>query len=159
MRTRFIEGWPGYLITDYGMVWSEKVDRYLKPMLKKRGYLMVNLSQPGGERWTVGIHQLVAMAFVPNPENKPQINHKDGDKGNNRRTNLEWVTAQENHDHAWSLGLMAKGEQVGKLTEKRVLDIRARAGGSETYDDIGCSHGVTKQTVCDIVKRRSWRWL
>lgn len=159
MRSRFIEGWPGYLITDDGRVWSEKVGRYLKPMLKKRGYWMVNLSRIGGERWTVGLHRLVAITFVPNPENKPQINHKDGDKNNNHYTNFEWVTAQENHDHARSLNLMAKGEQLGKLTEERVLDIRARAGTGPTYVEIGQSHGVTKQTVCDIVKRRSWGWL
>jgi hypothetical protein len=62
------------------------------------------------------IHRLVATAFVPNPENKPEVNHKDGNKQNNLPDNLEWLTQKEHHEHTCGAGLMrpAQGEDHGK---------------------------------------------
>lgn len=68
------------------------------------------------------IHRLVAQAFIPNPENKPQVNHKDGNKRNNNVTNLEWVTPKENVVHAVNTGLF-KGTSR-KQTEFRAPDVR-----------------------------------
>lgn len=62
-----------------------------------KGYLRVQLGKEGA----VCIHRIVAKTFIPNPENKPQVNHIDGDKNNNFSNNLEWVTMKENLDHAW----------------------------------------------------------
>lgn len=64
-------------------------------------YLTVQLVKDGECKYP-SVHQLVALAFVPNPEGKPFVNHKDGDKSNNCFTNLEWVTNQENQLHAWN---------------------------------------------------------
>lgn len=72
---------------------------------EKKGYLQVDLYKDG-ERSKKRVNRLVAEAFIPNPESKPEVNHKDGNKSNNNVDNLEWVTKKENCRHAWDNGLV-----------------------------------------------------
>ena len=91
-----IKGYEGlYAITEDGKVWSYRSNRFLKTNINRSGYQYVVVSV-GGERKTFTIHKLVAEAFIPNPEGKQQVNHKDEDKTNNKVENLEWMTAIEN---------------------------------------------------------------
>lgn len=78
--------------------------RVLKQKINKYGYGEVTLSSDG-KRKTYLAHRLVAAAFIPNPENKQTINHKDGNKLNNHANNLEWATQKENQQHKWQYGL------------------------------------------------------
>ena len=92
-----IIGYEGlYAITSCGKVWSYRSKKFLKPTNNRDGYKMVNLYDEYGnsKRWYV--HRLVAMTYIPNPENFPQINHKNEDKSNNCLQNLEWCSAQYN---------------------------------------------------------------
>ena len=96
-----IEGYEGiYQVSNLGRVKSlnynrTKKEKILKPQLHRKGYLYVVLYKEGKGRH-YKIHRLVAQAFIPNPENKPEVNHKDEDKTNNKVENLEWTTRREN---------------------------------------------------------------
>lgn len=93
-----------YLVSNTGKV-RRKNSLTDKPLRDNDGYLVTDLYKDG-KRKTVRVHRLVAKEFIPNPSDKPAINHKDGDKYNNNVSNLEWVTSKENSRHAWENGLM-----------------------------------------------------
>lgn len=84
-------------------------------------YLKVKLYKDGSHR-TLVVHRLVAKAFIPNPENKPQVNHINGDRTDNSVTNLEWCTASENQKHAFRTGLKDP-EDTARATRKKVLQL------------------------------------
>ncbi len=103
-RYKDISGYEGrYQITSWGRVYYVDKDRFLKPEENEKGYLRVDLYDDSGKRKHHKVHRLVAKAFIKNPDGKPQVNHKDGNKQNNSVTNLEWVTNRENVDHRKSL--------------------------------------------------------
>lgn len=100
--SELIEEWKeinGYKISNYGVILG-KNGKQLSTNPSKHGYLScsINLGEPYGK--VGGQHRVIAIAFIPNPENKPDVNHKDANKRNNRVDNLEWVTEQENMTHS-----------------------------------------------------------
>ena len=106
-----IEGYNGdYQVSTFGRVKSFKQGKTMirKPQLR-RGYLGVNLFIDGKMK-EIGVHVLVAQAFIPNPEQKPEVNHIVGCKFNCHVSNLEWATSSENKRHAVKTGLMKTGE-------------------------------------------------
>ena len=93
-----IKGYPGYQISNLGRVWSCKQrGRYMKPSPNNRGYLQINLIAANGKRKKELIHRLVALHFIDNPDNKPEVNHINHIRDDNRVENLEWVTKSENN--------------------------------------------------------------
>ena len=92
-----IIGYEGlYWISNLGNVKSKH--KILKPVINKDGYYCVSLSKKGKLK-TYTLHRLIALHFIENPDNLPQVNHKDEDKLNNSISNLEWCTQQYNHDY------------------------------------------------------------
>lgn len=95
-----------YEVSNYGKIRRKLLNgyKYLKLFTDKDGYYRVCLCE-NEKRIYRSVHRLVAQAFIPNPENKPTVNHKDGNKQNNCVDNLEWATIKENNNHALQTGL------------------------------------------------------
>lgn len=112
-----ISGYDCYQASDLGRI-RRKEGTILKQSTKRNGYKTVDLSQHGKIK-TLLVHRLVACLFCENKDNKPQANHKNGNKADNRAVNLEWVTPQENLIHAYKTGL-AKSHNAKKVRCKQL---------------------------------------
>ena len=109
-------------------------------------------------------HRLVATYYHPNPENKPQVNHKDGNKANNHPDNLEWATGKENIHHAIDTGLLTikRGEanHFSKLTKEEAMAIRIRRHHrNDKLNDLANAFGVSSQAIQNIVYGKTWKHL
>jgi hypothetical protein len=101
-----IQNYEGqYSVTKNGKIFSHKTNRFLSPVSLK-GYLRVKLRDSNNNQKTKNllIHRIVAQEYLPNPENKLEINHKNSIRDDNRVENLEWSTRSENNQHAWTYG-------------------------------------------------------
>lgn len=143
-----------YTITQNGDIINNKTKRILKPQPNGKGYLRIQI---GGTRYFV--HRLVAEKYVPNIYNKPQVNHIDGNKLNNNYKNLEWVTNNENRNHAVLNNLHLCGEDCSwsKLAEVDVLYIRNNKQITKT--ELAKKFNVSRTTIRDIQNNRSWKQL
>ena len=125
----------------------------------KMGYVRLAPSYGG----TALAHRLVALAWVPNPNQLPVINHIDGIKHNNHPSNLEWCTQERNVQHALDMGLAApkrpgKGDDspASKLTSEKVAEIKRRLAAGERSIDLSRMFGVTKGAIGEIKAGRAW---
>lgn len=169
---RNIDGYKHYQVSNIGRVvarkhktWIERnqshgtiKEHFLKAEKDKDGYLKVRLHKHGNSR-KFFVHRLVATAFIPNKENKPQVNHKDGIKDNNVVYNLEWVTASEQRKHAYDTGLQsACGEKNGKakLTYKEIGEIRMLHSYGYKHQELADIYNISCSHVTNIVNYKYW---
>ena len=122
-----------YSVSDCGDVRNDETVRILKGRPVNGGYLYVVLHGK-----SVAVHKLVATAFIPNPENKEQVNHIDGNKRNNRVENLEWCTRSENIKHAYRIGLCKR--LFGKLNPKHRKNIKMLTFNDEYVTEFESSY-------------------
>lgn len=166
---RFIPGLEGrYCATNFGRIFSLNYRRTGRPhelaqAVHPEGYRRVKLSAIN-KNFATAVHRLVAMAFIPNPDDLPQVNHKDGDKGNNLLGNLEWCDNAGNQKHAFEHGLhvypVGEDHVMAVLTESDVIAIKEELRRVPAYKgqlmDIGRRYGVTNHCIFDIKHGRAW---
>lgn len=167
-----ITGFEGrYSISDQGRIKSYFFTNYLHCADNGNGYKFIYLHKNGiGKRFYV--HRLVAIEFIPNPENKPQVNHKDCNKANNFADNLEWVTIEENRCHAvynkrfhstpyqklqTSIGSSGTKSHFSKLNDEAVKEIRKLKLTGISNKRIGLMYNVNRETVGYLLRGKTWK--
>jgi hypothetical protein len=146
-----------YQVSNYGRVKSLKfgIEVFIKDSINAWGYPSVNLKSKQNV-----IHRLVAITFIPNPKNKPFVNHKDGIKTNSQLDNLEWVTRKENAQHASKMGLLGRNKTVYEFGLSRWLYERIEShikSKSMSKKDISFFYNVDINTVYKVAKHSAKR--
>ena len=171
-KWKIIEEFPKYLISNEGRIKILSTLEDKKVFVKDDGYIATTLGN--GKQSYKYVHRLVAEAFVKNKHNKPQVNHINGIKGDNRAENLEWVTPSENIRHAIDTGLLKykkkeesiksskypKGEDVNgsKLNAEKVIEIRVLwESGDYKKVQLAKMFNVNESTIRDVITRRQWK--
>lgn len=164
---RDVAGYPGYRVGSDGSVWSQHRvggpplydDWVLKSQRRHRksGYFYVGLYRDGKTR-SIAVHRLVLQAFVGLRPAGKQCRHRDGDQANNRSLNLCWGTPLENSDDKTFHGTKPVGAGVpsSKLTDRQIIEIRARRRRGEKLRTIAAAFGVHNATISRICTGRQW---
>lgn len=156
---------PWYRIGTHGTIISDArggKPKILKPAIDRYGYKKVTLFN-NGKRNYLTVHRVVALTYLNNPDNLPQVNHKDGNKLNNYYKNLEWCTDLENKRHAHKNGLVDYSKVSGinhyntELTKENILDIRNKAEKDVPYKEIAQEYGISKSAVSRIKLRQAYK--
>lgn len=145
-----------YSIDEFGNVFNSYSNRYLKNTLGDDGYYKISLIDDDGNRKYFRVNRLVGISFVPNPENKPVINHKDGDKHNNHYKNLEWCTVSENTKHSYANGLQKTNNGFSVLDHNKVHKICKLLEQGVRPKEISVITNTPNRKIIEIRNRTYW---
>lgn len=145
-----------YCITLNGKIYSIKSKRFLNHQYTDGGYECITL-RVSGKTKTLKIHRLVALAYLPNPKDLPEVNHIDGDKRNNHKDNLEWVTRSQNILHAYDNNLVVNRPR--QLSEQDAHDICSLIETGAKISDIANMFGVSNSVISGIYQGKNYKWV
>lgn len=152
---QYIENSKGYFVSEEGKTYRNGKEIYHETAY---GYYGCRVYFLDGTSKSQGVHRWVAEYFIPNPNDKPFVNHKDGNKKNNHVSNLEWVTNQENVDHAVETGLIPRGEARNNTLYKdeEIMKVCSLLSEGVRMCDISRQTGVDYYIVKAVYNKRSW---
>ncbi len=155
MRYTYVNGYERlYRLYADGEIWSVRSGKFITQELVK-GYKRVSLSMNGKVK-RFQVHRLVAIHFILNPEKKPCVNHKNGDKTDNLILNLEWCTYSENEKHSYDK--LGKINPIRKLTNSDIEDIKSNAikgvnqSNRGNVDEYASKYNVDRSTILNVLK-------
>ena len=163
-----ISGFSGYYVTTDGRVWGKCKNDFFNP-INIVGYSRVYLCKDG-KRYRDFIHRLVAKAFIPNPHNRPVVNHKDENPANNNVDNLEWCTIRYNNNYGTRTARQAKTQENRKDCSKAVVQmdkggnvIEIFPSSKEAWRKTGIRHSHIREVCSGKPKHNTaggykWRW-
>jgi hypothetical protein len=156
MNWKDIPGFVHYQVSDDGQI--RRGNKLLSQFTKGiKPYLNVNLFYAPQKHKGVRVHRMVALAYIPNPENKPQVNHIDGNPKNNNVSNLEWCNASENVTHSYKLGLQIPFGKPKKLTPEIVRKIKIAIRSGHTQQKIADTFFISRALVAKIRDNKCWK--
>ncbi len=150
-----------YYVNRMGEIFSVRMKRKLRPKVNHDGYLRIQIWDKGKAAF-VSIHRLIAETFIPNPGNKPFVNHINGDKQDNRVENLEWCTQKENIAHAWKTGLSHRplntcGMRIAQFTKDGKF-VREFPSQMEAERQCGYCHTNISYAIKHKGTAHGYRW-
>lgn len=160
-------GYPDHFISECGVVYTKKRRgtsklgelKKMKSVISKRNGREAILLTHNKAFKNFSVHRLVAISFIENPENKPQVNHIDGNPLNNHVSNLEWNTAKENTQHAFRCGLINRSgayNSQAKLDDMKVLTIKTLVLNGSRNNELSKAFGVKPNTISQIRTGHIW---
>ena len=168
----FINGFDDYSVTEDGRIYSHRRiinnqhfgGRFLKKRLNLEGYYKVTLMK-NRKPFEKKVHRLIAECFIPNPNNKPCINHKDGNKQNNQISNLEWVTYKENTAHAIKHGLFVFADpnlprvnrKLDKEQIKEIFENYQENSQNKGLNFFANKFGLSTSAVSNLLKGKTYK--
>lgn len=147
----------GYFVDEHGNLFN-KHGRQIKFYENQKGYMITQIRVDGKNK-TIAQHRLVAMAFIPNPDNKPEVDHKDGNRKHNHRSNLRWATREENVQHSYRYGkktMVGSKNSRASLTDSEVHAICRMFSEGLTSPELSRFIGKSYNTVRRIRQRQTW---
>jgi hypothetical protein len=154
--------YEGYFVSSLGEIMSKRRDKngkLLRGEVTKDGYARVTIMNISPNRFF--IHRLVAESFIPNPENKPCVNHIDGNKLNNKISNLEWVTYSENTIHCIQNNLVKTSSGIShyksRFNEDQIREMRKRYNLGDRITDIGRDYEIDDSVAFNIIKKKTYK--
>jgi hypothetical protein len=152
-----------FLIYENGDLVNLKTNKKLKSFDNGVGYLRVGIYVGNNKHKPVYIHRLLAQSFIPNPNNKIEVNHIDGNTKNNNISNLEWVTKSENQLHAYKIGLNRSNPSMGEKNGNAILNneivnkIRTMFKNGKRQCEIVKELGYNKYLISNVVLNKTWK--